>query len=426
MKVIVLAHDFPPNTTVAAMRVISWLKYAKHVEYTVITRHWPENLANTSQYYEEDQLGFKQEKLHGHTVHYVPFKPSFFDKVNAFFTTKGWSILRKATTFLSQLLMWKRLFNYELGFLYHYADDYLKDHAHEYDVILASGEPFILFKYAHQLSLKHRKKWIADYRDSWSEDPSLDQGALYRFLINYRRGFETQFLASSTLAIAPAQSIIDSIPTKNSHLVENGVDLELFDSVEAKEINEFSLLVTGTIYEGHDVQSFLAACIRFYQQHNQPKAFKVKFMGINYRPNPTVAYINETAEKYPFIKILPRATQKEAIAAQKSSYILFKFSFQKPMNGFYGARLYEYVSTGRPILNIVDSPEKKETDFFPNAQTMVSGEAEICAYLNQKYQEYHEGIREFNLMNEQDKYSISREYNTDKLEQILTKAVSVI
>lgn len=424
MKVLLLAHDFPPNTTVAAMRVVSWLKYSKNIEYTVITRNWSKDLKSTEQYYENSSLVLEKDELHGHVVHRIPFQVSFFDKINAFTTKKRWFGIRKIATFISQLLMWHRAFNYELGFLYHYADQYLKEYAGEYDAILVSGEPFILFKYAHQLSLKYGIKWVADYRDSWSQNPSIDQSVLQRFLINYRRRFEEKFIASSVAVTAPAKAILTHTSSNNTELIENGVDLELFNSIVGEKRDVFSLLLSGTVYEGHDAPAFLAGCIRFYKEL-QPKDFEVSFMGINYRSNSTVVYINDMAKKYPFIKILPRVSQAEAIRAQKSSYILFKFCFQKPVDGFYGARLYEYVSTGRLVLSIADHPDKKETDFFPNVHTVLSGEEDVYNYLKEKYAAYKVGTRGMNLMSEEDKYSISREFNTEKLEKLLIRVGGV-
>ena len=52
--------------------------------------------------------------------------------------------------------------------LYRAAKKYLTQN--DVDAIIATGDPFILFKYASQLSEKYSIPWIADYRDTWIED----------------------------------------------------------------------------------------------------------------------------------------------------------------------------------------------------------------------------------------------------------------
>ena len=37
-----------------------------------------------------------------------------------------------------------------------------------FDLILVTGEPFILFKYGHKISKEFGIPWIADYRDVWT------------------------------------------------------------------------------------------------------------------------------------------------------------------------------------------------------------------------------------------------------------------
>ena len=54
--------------------------------------------------------------------------------------------------------------------IYYAADQFLKNN--ECSMIIATGEPFILFKYASSLSKKHRIPWIADYRDGWTTNQS--------------------------------------------------------------------------------------------------------------------------------------------------------------------------------------------------------------------------------------------------------------
>ena len=59
------------------------------------------------------------------------------------------------------------------------------------DAIIATGDPFVLFKYASSLSKKFNIPWIADYRDPWTGNKNRSE----MFFDNY---WERRFLANVT------------------------------------------------------------------------------------------------------------------------------------------------------------------------------------------------------------------------------------
>jgi hypothetical protein len=50
--------------------------------------------------------------------------------------------------------------------IYHAASEQLQKHTCH--AIIATGEPFVLFRYAKKLSERFNIPWVADYRDGWS------------------------------------------------------------------------------------------------------------------------------------------------------------------------------------------------------------------------------------------------------------------
>ena len=63
------------------------------------------------------------------------------------------------------------------------------------DVVITTGEPFILFKYGFLLKKKFGIKWIADYRDGWFHNHVKQPGVLGRILHYYELHFEKKYIS---------------------------------------------------------------------------------------------------------------------------------------------------------------------------------------------------------------------------------------
>ena len=163
MKVLILCNDFPPINSIGAERPYSWYFYFKEqgIEPVIITKNWDNN--NDSRF-----LQVKNNKTVENT------EKGTIIRVNEGLTPSLWfrnkfgekfSIVRKSLTFIGKLLSFNLFLFDQHREIYNAAKEYLK--ANEIDLIITTGEPFILFKYGHLLRSKNNIKWIADYRDGW-------------------------------------------------------------------------------------------------------------------------------------------------------------------------------------------------------------------------------------------------------------------
>ena len=66
--------------------------------------------------------------------------------------------------------------------LFFAAKKYLNDE--KVDAIIATGDPFVLFKYAADLGEEFKVPWIADYRDPWSEDIAIQRYFIFHIRKN--------------------------------------------------------------------------------------------------------------------------------------------------------------------------------------------------------------------------------------------------
>lgn len=184
-SVLILAYDFPPYVSVGGLRPYSWFKYLKEfdVEPVVVTRQWGNKYGNGLDYIapSESKKVLKEEHEYG-TVIRTPYFPSWSNRILLKHGEGKFRLFRKMLTAVDEI----RQFIWISGpkkQLYLAARDYLKEN--KVDVLLATGEPFVLFSFAKRLSKEFDIPWIADYRDPWSQNKSRRHNKLYAFWNRY-------------------------------------------------------------------------------------------------------------------------------------------------------------------------------------------------------------------------------------------------
>src|SRR5262249_9288758 len=163
VRALILAYDFPPLVSVGGLRPYSWYRYLKQfgVEPTVITRQWSNHHGSALDYVatsDSKEVGVEASQFG--TILRAPYKPNLSNRLLQHSRTRVRLIRRVITAwyevgqFILPIGPKRRLFST--------ARSYLRQHGA--DVIVATGEPFVLFMYASQLSKEFGVPWIADYR----------------------------------------------------------------------------------------------------------------------------------------------------------------------------------------------------------------------------------------------------------------------
>ena len=165
-KVLILAYDFPPYVSVGGLRPSYWYENFKEMGLfpIVITRNWNPIHGNALDYIQPSKTKeIEIEETGKGILIKTPYKATLSNRL----TLKGKkdpisNLLKKTSTGWNEIGQWFLPIGtkYEL---YKAAKNFLKDN--KVDVIIATGDPFILFKYASKLSKKFNIPWVADYRD---------------------------------------------------------------------------------------------------------------------------------------------------------------------------------------------------------------------------------------------------------------------
>ena len=278
-KVLILAYDFPPYISVGGMRPYNWYKYLKEfdVEPVVITRQWENKHGNQLDYIDSGSSSetIVENTAHG-TIIRTPYQPNFANRLMLKYGEKKYRILRKSISAFYEFAQ----FILPIGpkaELYRGAKHYLKNN--EVDVIIATGDPFVLFSFASKLSKEFDIPWIADYRDPWSHNEQHGKKLIQKKWNHYIEKKTVSTVSHISTVSKFVHSKIDKlIPNKPFSINPNGYDTMVIDKIKNIQQNKDELCISfvGTIYNWHPIESFLRVANNFIKDHPHAK-IKFKF-----------------------------------------------------------------------------------------------------------------------------------------------------
>jgi glycosyltransferase involved in cell wall biosynthesis len=347
VRALILAYDFPPLVSVGGLRPYSWYRYLKRfgVEPTVITRQWSDHGANGLDYVAPS--GSKEVVVEasqfGRIVR-APYDPTLSNRV----LRRGrmrFRLVRRAVT------AWYEVGQYMLPMgprrrLYLTARSYLRQFGA--DVIVATGEPFVLFRYAARLAKEFRIPWIADYRDPWTHDRTR---LPWRVSRTWNARLETRFTSSASAITTVSEFVGDLVATlikgKPIHIVPNGYDPDAVGRARGIEQSSEKLTIAfvGTIYDGYPLEGVLSACSEFLVRTHDAR-FELRFVGID-RENEVERMVRSRyAALIPFVSFFKRAPNAEIMEtlASANAFLLFN-NF-----AYVGTKIYDYLGLRRRIL----------------------------------------------------------------------------
>ena len=346
-KVLILAYDFPPYVSVGGLRPYSWYKhfYEFGIYPIVVTRQWGNSYGNHLDYIAP---GESKETLieasETGTIIRTPYQPNWANRLMLKYGESNYRLLRKAITAWYELMQFLFFVGPKAG-LYQGAKAYLK--THEVDAIIATGEPFVLFKYAAKLSQQQAVPWIADYRDPWTQSASRSPNG---FMKIWNAFFEKRFLGNvnhiTTVSEFFQGQIATLIKDQVFSIITNGYDEDAFKNL--KEIPEKSVVLklafVGSLYDWHPWRSVLTV-IRGFLMENNDCQIHITFFGVNKQLE-----IASFLKQYPFlksnVKIVSSMPNHQLIKELSQQHLLLLFNYYH----FVGTKIYDYLALKRPIL----------------------------------------------------------------------------
>lgn len=395
LKVLILAYDFSPYVSIGAQRPESWLQYfpENKVQATVVTRHWNANTKTALDYIKpsENRTISLEKKSNDARIFRVPFTPNLRDKLLLKFGFEKFVLIRKALSFILSIGKFYSPWLDESYPIFKQAEALLK--IEKFDFIIATAEPFILFKHASKLSQQFSTPWVADYRDCWTISPvEKNQHFTERILNKAFRFAEQKYVSNAAFITTPSpsyQTLLQTIhPQKKVHVVYNGYNISNIEKLNTISPNNdfFEIAYAGILYPHQQLEMFLEGLKLFLNEVERSKV-KVVFYGIAFYDEMKNRILNYEPKLKSNIEFTHRMPYEEVLQALKKSHVLLLLS-RKNAN-WLNAKVFDYLALNRAIL-LVENDKGVLESILKNCNTglFCENENDVKNQLHFCYQNY--------------------------------------
>jgi glycosyltransferase involved in cell wall biosynthesis len=226
----------------------------------------------------------------------------------------------------------------------------------EIRTIVTTGPPHSIHLIGYRLKKKNPSlRWLADFRDPWSEWGLLDSLNVNPLARSIHRKLENKVLTSADKIITITPFYVrkfEALSQRKVTLLTNGYDEDDFTSLVMAPSEKFVIRHVGIINERCDPRPFLAVIEKLIDEHSEfASLLKVDYVGeVHSRVKEFVLASRSLSECTTFTPSVPHDQLISMYG--NSSLLLLVLTGYKDAEGYLPGKLFEYLATGLPILGI--------------------------------------------------------------------------
>jgi glycosyltransferase involved in cell wall biosynthesis len=230
-----------------------------------------------------------------------------------------------------------------------YLQEYIKENP--IDVIISSGPPHSIHLIAQKLSKKNNLKWLADFRDPWTNLYYNKEFNQLSFARNKNKKLETSVLENADCVLTVSNSLKKefSKKAKRVEVITNGFDDEVLQNKRIELDSKFTISYIGLLPK-QSTPKLLFKVLDEICNENEAfrKDLQLNFIGDISDEVKSEIENNNLVSNADFIGYV---SHKEAISYQKKSQVLLLLipNVEKS-EGILTGKLFEYLTAKRPIL----------------------------------------------------------------------------
>jgi glycosyltransferase involved in cell wall biosynthesis len=222
------------------------------------------------------------------------------------------------------------------------------------DVIISTGPPHSMHLIALKLKQKTGIKWVADFRDPWTNIDFYKDLKLTKRSDRKHRNLENKVLTNADCVISVGQTLsneLKSIGAKNIYTITNGFDANDIPNIKPQLDREFTILHIGSINRDRDHEIFWNAIKELItKDHKFKQNLRIKFIG-----KVDVAILNKIdklmlKDNFSFIEYMSH--DKIIAELMKAQLLYLPINNTPNAKGILTGKFFEYLASKRPILAI--------------------------------------------------------------------------
>ncbi|MFC6268651.1 glycosyltransferase family protein [Frigoriflavimonas asaccharolytica] len=302
---------------------------------------------------------------------------------------------------------------------------FLKKYLREnnFDAIVTTGPPHSMNLIGLNLKKEFPNlKWIADFRDPWTEISYYKHLKLTKSSDAKHRKLEQQVFDFADITLATSYTDAENFRKKgaNAFCITNGFDGEIFDSSFKNKNEKFIMSYIGVLEQLRNPEILWKVLIKILNDNPEfRKDFQLKFVG---KIDANILSNLENSILKNFINNLNYLPHSESVLEMQNSDMLLITNFNNENSaGIIPGKLFEYLQTGNTVLSF--GPKNSDVAKIleeTNSGKHFSLEADLNLekFILERYEDWKSGN---SLAIEKDISKFSRKNLTEKLAQTLNK-----
>ena len=313
-----------------------------------------------------------------------------------------------------------------------FLEKYLK--VNHYDVLVTTGPPHSL----HLIGLGLKKKfpdlkWIADFRDPWTEISYYKHLKLTKIADKKHRKLESEVFKNADITLATSYTDAENFRKKgaNAFCITNGFDVDASTTLSMTEENsktlplsnsttKFTLSYIGVLEQLRNPEILWETLNDLVQENADFKNdFELKFVG---RLDDKILQKIESSPLKSNLTNLGYQTHDVALKHMQDSTVLLMTNFpQESSKGIIPGKIFEYLATGKTILSFgpKDADVEKILNETKAGKHFGYDEKEnLKKFILESYQNWKSGTLNQNAENIE---QFSRKNLTQKLVDLMNK-----
>ena len=245
-----------------------------------------------------------------------------------------------------------------------FLSNYLTEHP-EINTIISTGPPHSTHLIARKLKEKHNVKWLADFRDPWTQ---ID---FYQDLMPGKRTdakhkqLEKMCLKEADEVITVSKSCakgLEEIGSRPVHVITNGYNFPDFDTSKIKLDEDFTIVHFGSMPFARNPQVVWNALSELVlEQPELTLKLKIKLIGtVDYQ---IIESVESTGLKS-YLHLISTVKHSESVKMQRQAQLLLLVANNTGnVKGILTGKFFEYLGAKRPIIAIGKKDSDLDTAF---------------------------------------------------------------